>query len=245
MEKKYPVLQCNEQLWKEIKSVLIDWGISGFININYNAWNAYPYLVSNFGNSQQDSLIIGNCYNPNIDDDNSLRYLVNTKEEFLIDVAKLLDKKYNMERINIAEKLKNCPKGFKLYSKIHGNVKLSKVEDNYIKVTTKNKNNADCTIFYDYYGIYDTNFYNAECMLFPSKEQQDWNKFTYLEKGHRVMVSDNSKCWYLREYINNNLACGVIDDTYTGYDNWKYIVPVENFDFQAKDLSINIKKSIV
>ena len=79
-----------------------------------------------------------------------------------------------MEKINIAELLKDCPKGMELYSPIFGEVYLDKIRPHLAIVVTTNKERGDIKeeFFYDgRYGI------NGECMLFPSKDQQDWSKF--------------------------------------------------------------------
>lgn len=100
MEKKYPVLKCNEELWNEIKPILKNFGIIDFNNIDDGSdkndfqFKTYPYLVSNYGNYYIDKFLIGNIDNPHIDEFNTLRYLVDTKEEFLSAVAKLLGKEY-------------------------------------------------------------------------------------------------------------------------------------------------------
>lgn len=64
----------------------------------------------------------------------------------------------------------------------------------------------------------------------------------YLEEGHRVMVSNDGKSWVLKEYKSHTEAKNMV----TGVSaNWDYIVPAEEFDFNAEDISVNIKKSIV
>ena len=78
--------------------------------------------------------------------------------------------------MNIAEFLRKCPKGTKLYSPVFGEVELAKVDDDEdYPITCITKNGvyriftSDGMIFRDYS--------DAECMLFPSKEQRDWSKF--------------------------------------------------------------------
>lgn len=78
--------------------------------------------------------------------------------------------------MNIAEILRKCPKGTKLYSPAFGEVELAKVFYNGeypITCITKNGNyfsfTSDGMLFCDYS--------DTECMLFPSKEQRDWSKF--------------------------------------------------------------------
>lgn len=81
------------------------------------------------------------------------------------------------EKINIAEILKDCPKGTKLYSPMFGEVKFYVVDpicgNDYIKVKT-------CSEDVEYFhpnGHYFTGYNDSECLLFPSKDQRDWTKF--------------------------------------------------------------------
>ena len=80
--------------------------------------------------------------------------------------------------MNIAEILKNCPKGLKLYSSIHGEVELvcvNEYSDRY-PIYCKAKNGKDVTFTSD--GRILLEYPDAECVLFPSKDQRDWSKFT-------------------------------------------------------------------
>ena len=84
------------------------------------------------------------------------------------------------ENINLIKILKDCPKGFPLYSIVYGIVTFSRIVDNTIE------------FMYSYetpYGIIKSaawvdlkgkqiGSYNGECTLFPSKDQRDWSKFT-------------------------------------------------------------------
>ena len=74
--------------------------------------------------------------------------------------------------LNIAEILKNCPTGTKLYSPIFGELLFHQVTgDGWIKVE-----NIGTKIVETFYpnGLYSK---NGECMLFPSKENKDWKGF--------------------------------------------------------------------
>lgn len=81
------------------------------------------------------------------------------------------------ENLNLVEILKDCPKGTKLYSSVHGEVELEEVHlisrsDYPIEVRLSNNSldsfTSDGRLFAQY---------NGECMLFPSREQRDWSKF--------------------------------------------------------------------
>ncbi len=81
------------------------------------------------------------------------------------------------ENIDLTKILKDCPKGWKFYSTIYGEVEFDKIkkESEYpIVIITKHGNNSDIKSDGRYYGEYD----DGECTLFPSKDQRDWNKFT-------------------------------------------------------------------
>lgn len=105
--------------------------------------------------------------------------------------------------MNIAEILKNCPNGTKLYSPIFGEVKLVGVDKKYI--TCRTSDGFEDSFQYD--GKYMAKYHDAECMLFPSRDQRDWSKFgvtdqvtdqkqeTELKPFDKVLVrdSDHSK----------------------------------------------------
>lgn len=78
--------------------------------------------------------------------------------------------------INIAEILRDCPKGTKLYSPIFGNVSLERLLD-YVEypIYVVDKNSGQIPFSKD--GLYLTNYSDAECQLFPSREMRDWRKF--------------------------------------------------------------------
>lgn len=81
-----------------------------------------------------------------------------------------------MNEINIANLLKDCPKGYKLYSCISGNVRLEKVEDNgVIQIISDN----GIISYYDEYGRYILESEIGECVLWPSKEHRIWDYIKY------------------------------------------------------------------
>lgn len=444
MEKKYPVLKCNEELWAEIKPVLESFGITDFSSIGdskTSKFNEYPFLISNYSRNSSEELCIGNIDTPEINEYGSLRYLVNTKEEFLSAVAKLLGKEYpikeeteqfngaikypyikctqrlydrikdileivgyntiyvdkitedanelvinyadnfgdvtnllencansnnryecsnirdfltaacklkdfevcyidntednnsenhyfgycinkedktisiyenfeegdlqaiiveksvvpkkkfkkkkenyvvsygsavgesstvvatipakgndfdkdkgsdldidknkDIEKIDIVNKLKHCKKGTKLYSPIFGEVEFDGIENNAIYVNTTVNDDEKVRMPFESNGQFYSCYPNGECLLFPSKDNRDWNSFRVLEEGHRVMVSDDAHNWCLRLYVTDNKTIHFNSDDDKYEMTWKYIVPVEDFDFTAEDITINKEKSII
>lgn len=111
------------------------------------------------------------------------------------------------QKLNIAEILKNKPRGTKLYSMIHGKCSFEVVTDEIFKInfcTSKFglTQSGECTLI-KFGNMYD----GGECIIFPSKEMRDWSKFSW-KKGD-VLVSDDGGAevifdkWY--------------DDTYTSF----------------------------
>ena len=78
------------------------------------------------------------------------------------------------KKINIAELLKDCPKGMELYSPIFGEVYLDKIRPHLSIVVTTDKEQGDFKEEFLYDGRYGM---NGECMLFPSKGKTTWEGF--------------------------------------------------------------------
>ena len=103
------------------------------------------------------------------------------------------------ENLNLAEILKDCPTGTKLYSPVYGDVELVKAFSQeeaanfHIVVKLSDGETAAFTkggkLFVEY---------NGECMLFPGKDQRDWNKF-------KVKQPVNDKGIIMWVYIDNLL----------------------------------------
>lgn len=74
-------------------------------------------------------------------------------------------------KINIAELLKDCPKGTKLYSPLCGECRVIEVY-NYLGFDVIN--GTDDVFNFSYDGRYNL---MGECCIFPSKDQRDWSKF--------------------------------------------------------------------
>lgn len=81
------------------------------------------------------------------------------------------------ENLNLVEILKDCPKGTKLYSPLFGEVELECVKDGnaYPIRVLLNKNGTE--VGFTLEGTICPSYYDGECVLFPSKEEQDWSKF--------------------------------------------------------------------
>ena len=138
------------------------------------------------------------------------------------------------ENLNLVEILKDCPKGTKLYSTIHGEVEFNGISNNkdIYKIEYKTKTSG-------VYGITpDGKFFSCfdgECILFPSKYQRDWSKFKpkkpkfdpkTLKHFDRIIARiDKQGLWccelfsFIEEKTNLNRGCGAY---------YKYCVPYNN-----------------
>ena len=114
--------------------------------------------------------------------------------------------------MNITNLLKYCPKGTKLYSTICGEVELDKVTNlGTIEIKTIEQIIRSSSFTLDYEGRYS---HGGECVLFPSKEQRDWNKFKLpVKRGDIMMKLDGSYPFISNGVINEDgcfeYICGV------------------------------------
>lgn len=91
--------------------------------------------------------------------------------------------------MNIAKILKYCPKGTKLYSLVDGTVTLESIDNTQqypIEVITSTGN----TSYFTKDGKIFANRPDGECVLFPSKDQRDWEEFRLPVKRGDIMMSD-------------------------------------------------------
>ena len=93
-----------------------------------------------------------------------------------------------MKKINIANILKDCPEGIKLYSPLCGECTF--VAINAVgTIICRRPNGQDITFTQEGYYMIPVNK-DCECMLFPSKENRDWSTFKYPKfKNGDVIVS--------------------------------------------------------
>lgn len=88
------------------------------------------------------------------------------------------------ENIDLTAILKDCPKGWKLWSPLFGEVEFVECDILYQIVVSK----EDKYFYFTSQGsfIFRIKYrFDGECVLFPSEDQRDWNKFTaplYIKK---------------------------------------------------------------
>lgn len=101
------------------------------------------------------------------------------------------------KEINIAEILKNKPKGTRLYSPIFGECAFSLVREETDDICVKKHNGKKA--FFDSKGLYNA---LGECLLFPSREMRDWSKFAW-KKGD-VLISDCGFVCIFKEWASDD-----------------------------------------
>ena len=111
------------------------------------------------------------------------------------------------ENIDLTKILKDCPKGWPLYTSITGRTSFHSVDEKYVRVETQGWISRltsggkveDCP--------------EGECIIFPSREQRDWSKFEApwyksgkfdpktLKAFDKVLVRDErTECWRCEFY---------------------------------------------
>ena len=78
------------------------------------------------------------------------------------------------EKIDLTKILKDCPKGWKLYSSVYGDVSFQGIGDLVYPIQVSNKRAG--VVLLSEKGRFLIGV--GECILFPSKDQRDWSKFT-------------------------------------------------------------------
>lgn len=110
--------------------------------------------------------------------------------------------------MNIAEILKQCPKDTKLYSTAFGEVELINVYPSAGTILVRNINNTHFTFYNN--GSYTL---HGECVLFPSKDQRDWNKFRLPVKDGDIMMTIDKRAFITNGKIDNDgcpcAYCGI------------------------------------
>lgn len=114
--------------------------------------------------------------------------------------------------MNIANILKYCPEGTKLYSTVLGEVTLAQIcenknEDYPIHIAV----NEACYETLTKEGRLYKN--KGECVLFPSEKQRDWNKFRLPAKKGDIMMTIDKRAFIINEKIDNDSCpcayCGI------------------------------------
>ena len=114
------------------------------------------------------------------------------------------------ENIDLTKILKDCPKGTKFYSLVHGEVTFVGINEMSKDYPIEIILTGGLIYYYTANGKLDK-FYKGECILFPSKDQRDWSKFTApwykKEKFDPKTLKPFDKV-LVRNYTANYWCCG-------------------------------------
>ena len=120
------------------------------------------------------------------------------------------------ENIDLTKILKNCPKGWKLYSLIYGEVQFGYIDHGDFPITVELSDSSEVDFTKD--GRFDHS-YDGECVLLPSKNQRDWSKFIApcymkgkfdpktLKPFDRVLIKDVIWSVGIFSHYNKNACC--------------------------------------
>ena len=140
------------------------------------------------------------------------------------------------ENIDLTKILKDCPKGWEFWSPLFGEVEFECIEDK--SFVSINKNGTTLFFFTDATFPLGNNK-SIEIMLYPSKEQRDWSKFSApwykkerfdpktLQPFDKVLVRVDKICkwkvdFYSHKGENKEFPFRCVSRTYT------YCVPYNN-----------------
>lgn len=136
------------------------------------------------------------------------------------------------ENIDLTKILKDCPEGIKLYTTIWGEVTFIEVSENVCNLYPIIIYNGCDHVGLTKDGRYLINKQDSECILFPSKDQRDWSKFSApwykkekfdpntLKPFDKVLVRDDESCkwridFYSHKYENMTYPYRCIGKAYT------------------------------
>lgn len=144
--------------------------------------------------------------------------------------------KLNLE-INLVEKLKDVPKGTEFFTTVWGKVMFLgfiSLETKTVKIQIGLKTQENKYVYIYSNGCLK-NLPGAECIIFPSEDNRDWDTYIYdpIHIGTPVMVrNEDGEDWWLRYYAGNGKCFSyqwLCDKSAT--KNWSQIIPVSEFDF--------------
>ena len=132
------------------------------------------------------------------------------------------------KELNIAAILKDKPVGLKLYSPTFGCISFNVVHKDKVYFSPEDDNN---------YSVKSNGkkYDGGECIIFPSKEMRDWNKFVW-NKGDVLVSNDGKRNVLFKTWVNDSYAkfvglhCLIINDNEeVEYDNGTTVFNTNDF----------------
>ena len=140
------------------------------------------------------------------------------------------------ENINLTKILKNCPEGTEFYHTVYGRVYFDYIDLNRsypIRLSFSQETSDDVGVTSK--GLLNNN-HNGECILFPSKDQRDWSKFTApwykkekfdpnnLQPFDKVLAKDSSTSLWKIELFSHMIKSKVFSCVCM-HTNFMYCIP--------------------
>lgn len=116
-------------------------------------------------------------------------------------------------KINIAEILRDCPKGIKLYSLLYGKCEFERISNNNEFPVVIHSEIKPSSVSFTKYGHYLYEVEDADSVLFPSSKMRSWDKFfkrgdvVFNESSGLVAVFDG---WVNDDYVEFNTTINLI-----------------------------------
>ena len=138
------------------------------------------------------------------------------------------------ENLDLTKILEGCPKGTKFYNSIYGEVRFERIVENVsYPIILSIRDDICITINVTKKGLHYKD-YKGECVLFPSKDQRDWEKFerfwdkpkvekfdvNTLQPFDKVLVRD-----YPKEYWRVDIFGFMIDEITCCTTAWRCCIP--------------------
>ena len=121
------------------------------------------------------------------------------------------------ENLDLVKLLGDCPKGTKLWSPLLGEITFERVEREVSKPIICSKNSVSGDFRFTRTGRYCEGITDAECILFPSKDNRDWSTFVFtMYKDGDFLANNDGRAFIFRGKFNNNgypMAYGGVDTT--------------------------------
>lgn len=117
-------------------------------------------------------------------------------------------------KINIAEILRDCPEGTKLYSLLYGKCEFERISNNNEFPVVVHSEIRVPSISFTKYGHYLYEVEDADCVLFPSSKMRSWDKFfkrgdvVFNEYSGLVAIFDG---WVNDDYTEFNTTINLIE----------------------------------
>ena len=132
------------------------------------------------------------------------------------------------ENLNLVEILKGCKPGTIFYSPLFGEVMYRNIIEKHtfpINVSYYDNDGKVCIASFCKNGRY-LNLGNGECMLFPSKEQRDWSKFSapwYKKKKFDPKTLKPFDKVLIRDYNTEDWGCDFVSHVISENNNYIYV----------------------